>query len=245
MERPDGTYPVLPERAEPCVWMAAGLLSYRLCDRGYDCEHCPLDAAIRGTPATPNQEIVEGSMTAPTWEIRDGLQYHASGAWVDSAAPGRLRWGLDGLTARLLDRMSSVILPAPGTELVQGEVACWVVDDGEPLPLRTPVSGAVARVNAAVQRDPSLVARFPYDAGWLLETERTGDPAALRELTGANERRARAAGQIRRFHRAASGYLRTDQDLGATSRDGGERLADMRSILGRDRYHRLVLSLLR
>ena len=39
--------------ALPCIWMGAGLLRYRLCDREYDCEHCPLDAALRGAPAPP------------------------------------------------------------------------------------------------------------------------------------------------------------------------------------------------
>lgn len=38
-----------------CIWMLAGVLTYRLCDRQYDCEHCPLDAALRETaPSQPN-----------------------------------------------------------------------------------------------------------------------------------------------------------------------------------------------
>ncbi len=32
-----------------CIWMLAGVLTYRLCDREYDCERCPLDAALRET----------------------------------------------------------------------------------------------------------------------------------------------------------------------------------------------------
>ena len=34
--------------ALPCVWMSAGVINYRLCDREYECESCPLDTAIRG-----------------------------------------------------------------------------------------------------------------------------------------------------------------------------------------------------
>ena len=33
----EGGFPVLPENALPCVWMTAGLLAYRLCDRSYEC----------------------------------------------------------------------------------------------------------------------------------------------------------------------------------------------------------------
>jgi hypothetical protein len=38
---------LLPAGSLPCVWMAAGLLAYKLCDRGFDCESCPLDCALR------------------------------------------------------------------------------------------------------------------------------------------------------------------------------------------------------
>ena len=42
------TDPFLSQRAQPCIWMTAGLVAYKLCDRDFDCEHCPLDAALRG-----------------------------------------------------------------------------------------------------------------------------------------------------------------------------------------------------
>lgn len=34
--------------AQTCVWMEAGVISFWLCKRAFDCEHCPLDAALRG-----------------------------------------------------------------------------------------------------------------------------------------------------------------------------------------------------
>jgi len=44
-------------RAAPtCVWMDAGVLTYRLCDRDFDCAHCPLNAALRGTALAPTVE---------------------------------------------------------------------------------------------------------------------------------------------------------------------------------------------
>lgn len=39
--RPAGS----PER---CVWMQAGVVGYKLCDREFDCDLCPFDAALRG-----------------------------------------------------------------------------------------------------------------------------------------------------------------------------------------------------
>lgn len=40
-------------RALPCVWMTAGVINYRLCDREFECESCPFDAAIRGRGRRP------------------------------------------------------------------------------------------------------------------------------------------------------------------------------------------------
>ncbi len=48
MTDPSGQH--LPNTALPCVWMTAGLVSYKLCDRRLDCERCPFDAALRGRP---------------------------------------------------------------------------------------------------------------------------------------------------------------------------------------------------
>ena len=51
------TRPQISSPAEPCLWMAAGVINYRLCDRQFDCDRCPLDAALRGDtqPMTPSQ----------------------------------------------------------------------------------------------------------------------------------------------------------------------------------------------
>jgi hypothetical protein len=41
---------VAAEYAKPlqkCVWMASGVVTYRLCDLEFNCEVCPFDRAIR------------------------------------------------------------------------------------------------------------------------------------------------------------------------------------------------------
>jgi hypothetical protein len=34
-----------------CVWMDAGVVNYKLCDRGFDCDRCPLDQALHRRPS--------------------------------------------------------------------------------------------------------------------------------------------------------------------------------------------------
>jgi hypothetical protein len=36
-----------PPDALPCVWMSAGLVAFKLCDREGECEGCPFDRAMR------------------------------------------------------------------------------------------------------------------------------------------------------------------------------------------------------
>jgi glycine cleavage system H lipoate-binding protein len=149
------------------------------------------------------------------------------------------------VTARILDRVTSFVLPAAGTSLVQGQTACWAMDDEELVPLRAPVTGTVARINPAVQRDPALATRSPYDLGWLIEVDAPEGIAAQGGLCGAAERREEAARQLGRIHRAVMSHLHMGQGVGPTAQDGGERLTDLRRVLGRGRYHRLVRSVLR
>jgi len=249
MDRRDdvpGTYRVFPDHAEPCVWMLSGHLSYRLCDRDFDCEHCPLDAAIHGVhsaPALAAGAVPEGPSL--DWGIRDGLTYHPDYGWVSAVEEGRLRWGIDGSTARLVDHVTEVVFPATGSDVEQGKVACWVMDDGELMPLRAPVSGKVARCNPALAREPALMIHEPYDAGWLMEVNSSGGLAVQPGLCGGTERRLKAARRMRRLHRDAMAYLHLDPKVGPTAQDGGERVLDLRRMLGRERYHRLAFALLR
>jgi hypothetical protein len=45
--------------AQACVWMEAGVLRYWLCNHDFDCDNCPLDAALRGVPLASPQRAKE------------------------------------------------------------------------------------------------------------------------------------------------------------------------------------------
>ena len=49
-ETPPPLSGALPPGVLPCVWMSAGLVSFKLCDREGECEGCPFDLAMRGLP---------------------------------------------------------------------------------------------------------------------------------------------------------------------------------------------------
>ncbi len=52
--------------------------------------------------------------------------------------------------------------------------------------LYSPLAGTITAVNAALERDPALVNRDPYGAGWMIKL-RIKHPAEFDELLGSEE----------------------------------------------------------
>ncbi|MBC8185799.1 glycine cleavage system protein H [candidate division KSB1 bacterium] len=41
-------FQIIPQSDKKCVWMEAGIVSYKICDRDFQCETCPLDIGLKG-----------------------------------------------------------------------------------------------------------------------------------------------------------------------------------------------------
>lgn len=234
---------LLPRRALPCVWMTAGLVAYKLCDREFDCEHCPFDVALQGGPQRSEEQPGEKIRSA-RWEFRDDRRYHSCHGWVMSLSKTSVRYGVDVFAGRLLDHVTSVVLPPIGNHLLQGRPACWMMDESELIPLCAPITGTVLRRNSEVQQNPSLVTTSPYDDGWLLEVQSDTGLDEYPDLISAEELRERTAHQLKKLQERGLHRPSTEAELGPTLADGGEPVDDLRRKLSTRRYHRLVLQFL-
>lgn len=239
-DRPHDAIDLLGRALVPCIWMSAGLVAYKLCDRNLDCDGCPFDDAMRG--AAPESPAAGAERDA--WAFPNDRRYHRGHAWVLTVDDGHARIGVDILAARLLTQATAVILPALDSRVRCGQVACWLRDGSELIPLSAPASGCVVRHNPLVKKSPRVVHADPYGSGWLfdLRLERGGFPGLL----SAGEMRAHSERQLEQVRIGLRQHLTRGSDLvGPTLADGGERLADLRSILGGPAYLRLVESLLK
>ncbi len=239
------TSELVPGEERRCVWMSAGFVAYKLCDRDFDCENCPLDRALRGEDPAPATERGPAPPTA-AWRFPDDRRYHPGHTWVapiesgERGGAGPARIGLDAFAARLVGPAVAVIAPADGTRLRPGEAACWLAAGGEAIAVRAPVGGTVRRRNPRIADDPALVAAAPYDEGWLLEIDPGGAPGdAPRTLLAAAEARARAERRLAEAH-AEVARLTGAAAVGPTLPDGGEPAADLRTLLGPARHRRLL-----
>jgi len=226
----------------PCIWMSAGLVAYKLCDREFACESCPFDAAMRGAKAAPAPapELARARLDLPFPTDRT---YHSGHVWVRSVGRERVRVGVDAFAAKLLRRIDGVILPPPGTPVRRDASICWLHDADEIASLRSPVTGRISVTHGLIRHRPELMSSDPYGEGWLFEirVRKERPPKCNGGLLAADaaselaRRQGEAlATEVRAFATEATGLA------GPTLADGGVPLDDPIAVLGRRRYYRII-----
>lgn len=241
--------------------MAAGLVRYKLCDRDFDCENCPLDAALRGRPHPDGSERRSPDRwmlpALPLTFPRD-RRYSTGHLWLgddrgagQGVASGRSpgwRMGLDAFAAGLL-RSCGVrgLRPLPpGTSLAPGEPCCELELEAGTLPLAAPFAACLEGVNPALTGEggdgcPGILGD-PYGEGWLARLHGAG--AGEGHLLEAPEAERQADLDLRRFRRLAGLQLLSQAaSLGPCIQDGGAPVSDLRQMLGERRWLALLRQL--
>ena len=181
-----------------CLWMEAGVVDYKLCDRRYDCEHCPFDEALHGRPAKQisismdrhHDDAVTAEMKKPSTssttvqgcEVARSLFYHPGHTWARIEEGGIVRAGLDDFGQRMLGPAYSLTLPSRNTTVQSGE-ECWrFTHQSGVTALLSPVSGKVRESNSKLLLRPALLNRDPYGEGWTVLIEPSDLKGCLKRL---------------------------------------------------------------
>lgn len=213
--------------SEPCVWMEAGLLAYRLCDRGFDCVHCPLDAALRGDPRAPAWQPDTGrARAASIGSFPDDRRYAEGHTWARAQNHSGVRFGLDGFAAGIVGTPVAI----RRSSARRGDGVCTVVTDAGEVRVRAPVSGRVAAWNPALREHAELAIEDPYGEGWIGLIEHV-DPAELARLGDGAEARRRAALDARRFRRQVALRVLAHAEAPAACLEA-PWLLDVRGLIG-------------
>jgi glycine cleavage system H protein len=232
------SYPVVPKK-QRCIWMSAGILSYQLCDREFDCDRCPLDRAMRMHFSHGNREGREGrtpSVTATTSEYL----YSRDHCWVRPGDDGVVRVGLEPGFASILVDPKAIALPAIGETVSPGDFCCWIILPGGTIPLRSPVRGRILDTNARITDEPHELCSHPMTLGWLFEVQ-TGDGAMGEHLLDKEEADGIYAADMTRFKDSVTATLPPNaEEIGLTMADGGQILREVSTMLGPKRYAELV-----
>lgn len=244
-----------------CCWMQAGVVDYKLCDREYDCEHCPFDEALHGKAANPGSHPadlqLEGSSEQviarlePTFRslsvggcaVAGNLFYHPRHTWARIEEGGTVRMGIDDFGQRLLGRAYSVALPAPNTFVGFGEECGWVTHQAGVTALAAPVSGKVKENSAQLHERPALLNRDPYGEGWTTVIEPTDLKGCLKRLRYGQKVRAWQEREIEKLKLKVSELLQGEHHvIGTTMNDGGLLTRDFMSGLSAEQVRQVISS---
>jgi glycine cleavage system H protein len=216
--------------------MTAGILSYQLCDRSFDCDRCPLDAAMR--MHFSRKDVAEH---APAREERTSeARFSPNHCWVAPMDHAEVRVGIEPSLASLL-AAKEIVLPSVGDVVTRDAYCCWIIMEGGTFHITAPVSGTVSAVNAAVASDPALLGSAAMTHGWLYEVRTRTDQAAGHGLVAKEAADERYQADQERFNAMVREALaREKHRVGPTLADGGLMLRDVATMLGPKRYFELI-----
>lgn len=246
----------------PCIWVQAGVLSYRLCDREYQCDRCELFHALRSDPlrlraeraasvrgATPEDETTSTDERTRLFmsrflagcRIALNRSYSPSHFWVQVLDEG-WRIGLDGFARRVLDPIDQMILPDFGARLQCGEPCAWARRSGSVMPLPSPVGGTVAAANPACLGPTVAATGDPTEDPWMLLVN-PGDEVGV--LYRDEQILLWLSAQIGVVRQRVTEALDTGRatGLGATLADGGAIDVNLGRVLGPRRFEALAREL--
>ena len=228
---------LIPPDEQLCIWMTAGVLSYQLCNRGLDCDHCPIDARMhRHAPESPAVEEGESNHIAPgvVLDVPDeGFHFSRNHWWARKTASGKIRLGLESGLAQALLAVKGIVFPSPRQRLCKGQACIWIVMDGGTLALESPMDGVVQSVNHNLIDKPHLLHLQPLEDAWFCEIESEDAEAEAAGLLTAVDICPDYSKDRNRFFAALSSAMRGRRPPpGITLADGGEQLQTFADILG-------------
>ncbi len=266
-------YPLIPKEDLKCVWMTAGLLTYKLCKYDLQCEKCPLDWELRNLSATPSHDLTaskgwkktnseEARTTPPCRKERSGgdvltedlsrlkingsLFYHPGHTWVKVEKADEVRIGLDYFLGTIIGKVKVIVLPLSGRRCLQGEALCSIIQEEGILRIIFPVSGCIVSVNQKLKDQPELMTKDPLGEGFLLTLKPKNLQRDQKHLFFGEEALYWHQKELERFKTAIVSGLSPDQNgLGITMQDGEIKLEDLEKFIGPGRYIQLVSTFLR
>jgi glycine cleavage system H protein len=253
-----------PEGVSSCIWADAGLVSYKLCDRDFECEDCPFDRAMRQESSRSSKAPSLSRITSNKRELsEDSLKnietlselvreflshsageqlpaerfYSRNHLWAKKVEEGRYRIGVDKHISSLFHNPMSVILPQVGTVSRRNAPFAWIILEDGTIMARSPLDGEISKGNSTLRESPSLMNSDPYESGWICEIDGVEDKTV--ESFCFDEKAAKKFYDdqfIQLQQTIVSGLEHRTDQLGITMMDGGVKPGSLKELLGAQRY---------
>jgi glycine cleavage system H lipoate-binding protein len=268
-----GLHNIIPEGENHCVWMDAGLVNYKLCDKNFDCESCPFDvivktqhhafaerAMMQSEPETAHtsQHDLDASekifnevihhLIAPLKKISlpsDRL-YFTNHSWVKKMSDGQCRIGIDGFLAHLLNPLMGVVVINTPAQIEKESPFAWIIRDDETFSLHSSVAGSAVQTNTLLATKPLVLTNDPYEQGWILMlAPQRAEEAAAARCYSPEDFYSHLDNDIQRIESLLNSTLmKQRKEIGSTLFDGGVRIETIEQFIGEKRYTQLLSRLL-
>lgn len=268
MDSKKNPYSLVPDKELKCVWMMAGVLTYKLCRYNLQCERCPLDRELRNLPlnsslsptfspggkhagsaetasSTSSQEEFLGEDHARS-EIKASFLYHPGHTWVQVEKADQVRVGLDCFLRKILGPVKVVVLPLPGNRCRRGGHLASIIQENGILHITSPLSGTILAVNHQLKDKPDLVVTDPLGDGFLLRLKPKNLQRDQAYLLFGEEALFWYQKEWERLKTIVISELhRGQEEVGLTMQDGAIKFKDVRALIDPERYVQLISTFLR
>jgi glycine cleavage system H protein len=251
--------------------MNAGLVAYKLCDRQFKCEECPLDELMRkesgGNDRPPlsslratYDEIEKDRITTPREYFERSLEdffqpllsvrlpndrlYNRSHMWVQDDSASTATIGVDHIGAYFLQPIVSVVLPQTPSRIEYRSPCTWLVLREGTIALRSAIAGIATESNNNLLERPYLLLDDPYNLGWILRVKKSESKQPRSELFTADDFTPIFHDEVHGVRdRFAAAFRRSQPNVGSTLFDGGEPVRSIQEILGQKKYFEIACKL--
>lgn len=101
------------------------------------------------------------------FSIPEGYCFHPGHTWVRKEDGENARVGIDSFAANLVGKIDHIDVLGSSRWVRQGQRLVTLVSGDQQFDLVSPVEGVVIAINKEVVADPGLLARDPYQNGWI------------------------------------------------------------------------------
>jgi len=108
-------------------------------------------------------------------EVPDNLSYTKEHEWLSLSDNGNVKVGITDYAQDALSDVVFVELPKVGSSFSKGDSMAVAESVKAASDIYAPVSGKIVSVNTKLEESPELINESPYDFGWMVTMEPTGE----------------------------------------------------------------------
>lgn len=116
------------------------------------------------------------------FSIPGGVFISPGHCWISVEQDGTVKTGIDDFAIKLVGHVDDIEMPNPGMPVKKGQLLFTVRKGDRNLPMYSPISGRVARVNQDLAGHTEALDVTPYDANWICALDAENLHAELQDL---------------------------------------------------------------